>query len=319
MPKRIALAALAALLFTVASYSQGKPVVAVGKLEVSAQNISCQGWDRSRYNCNQDLADGFRAMLETAIAKTGKMDVMERRALDQLLVEQGLTEVGLTQSGSGFGNLTGVDYYVYGTITRFGANQSGFNVSDSQQARRGLGGSLISRNRVETEMGVDLKVTDVETGHIVVADSVSSTVRQGGGFSVAGITKAQNSGDPFADVQSAVAAKIAEAIVTSRIPIKVIQVQADGTLILNYGNVFFSGGEQLAAFEVGESFVDPDTGEVLGSEETQVGTVQVTRVESRFSRAKTLSGEVGIGVALKRIATEPEDGKKRKKRSGARW
>ena len=44
------------------------------------------------------------------------------------------------------------------------------------------------------------------------------------------------SGDPFGDVQEVVAAKIAEAIVTSRIPIKVIQIQADGTLIVNYGD-----------------------------------------------------------------------------------
>lgn len=317
MRKLASLMATVGVFFTLTALGQGKPVVAVGKLEISAQNISCQGWDRSRYNCNQDLAHGFRAMLETAIAKTGKMDVMERGALDQLLTEQGLTEVGLTTSGGSFGNLTGVDYYVYGTITRFGAKQSGFSLSDGQQG--GRGGSLISRNRVETEMGVDLKVTDVETGHIVIADSVSSTVKQGGGFSVAGFSKAKDSGDPFADVQSAVAAKIAEAIVTSRIPIKVIQIQDDGTLIVNYGNVFFSGGEQLAAFKVGESFVDPDTGEVLGAEETHVGTIQVTRVEPRFSRAKTISGEVGVGVALKRIATAPENGKKRKKRSGTRW
>ena len=101
-----------------------------------------------------------------------------------------------------------------------------------------LGGG-ISKSNVTTEMGVDLKVTNVASGHIVIADSVSSSVQQRGGFSIGGIRKAQSQGDPFADVQQAVAAKIAEAIVTSRIPIKVIQVQGDGTLMLNYGDVFF--------------------------------------------------------------------------------
>ena len=314
MKKHVVLTAMAVLAFAATHVlAQGKPVVAVGALEVSAQNISCKGWDRRTYNCNQDLANGFRAMLETAVIKTGKMDVMERRLLDQLLAEQGLTEIGLTTSESGFGNLTGVDYYVYGTITRFGARESGFAL-DSQS-----GGGGISRSRIETEMGVDLKVTDVETGHIVVADSVSSSVRRGGGLSIAGFRKTNASSDPFADVQSAVAAKIAEAIVTSRIPIKVIQVQTDGTLILNYGNVFFSEGDRLEAFEVGESFVDPDTGEVLGSEETQVGVIQITRAEPRFSRAQAVSGDVGVGDALKRIEPAAEEGKKRRKRSGRRW
>ena len=118
-------------------------------------------------------------------------------------------------------------------------------------------------------MGVDLKLTDVATGEIILADAVSASVEQESGFSVGGIQKAEASADPFADVQEVVAAKIAEAIVTSRVPIKVIQVQSDGTLILNYGDVFFATGDRLAAFSVGESFVDPDTGEVLGAEETE--------------------------------------------------
>ena len=313
MKKHIVLTAMAVLAFAATHVlAQGKPVVAVGALAVSAQNISCKDSDPPTDNCNQDLANGFRAMLETAIAKTGKMDVMERRQLDQLLEEQGLTEVGLTTSGSGFGNLAGVDYYVYGTITRFGEKESDFSLD-------GATGGVISRSRSETEMGVDLKVTDVETGHIVVADSVSSSVKQGGVFSIAGFRKKATSSDRYAEVQSAVAAKIAEAIVTSRIPIKVIHVQDDGTLILNYGNVFLSEGDRLAAFEVGESFVDPDTGEVLGSDDTQVGVIQVTRAELRFSRAQAVSGDVSVGDALKRVEPAPEASKKRRKRVRERW
>ncbi|MCY3927209.1 MAG: hypothetical protein OXG81_02905 [Acidobacteria bacterium] len=317
---------LTALLVATHASAQSKPVVAIGPVGVAAQNISCDGWDRSIYNCNQDLAEGFRSMLETAITKTGKMDVMERMRLDSVLQEQGLSEVGLTTSGGGLGGLTGVDYYVYGTVTRFGAKQSGFSVSGrsgvgglvNRRARGALGGG-VSKSNVETEMGVDLKVTEVASGHIVVADSVSSSVKQGSAISVGGIQKAEASGDPFADVQQVVAAKIAEAIVTSRIPIKVIQVQADGTLILNYGDVFFGPGDRLAAFSVGESFVDPDTGEVLGAEETEIGVIEITRAEPRFSRAKTVSGDIGQGATLKRLVSEESSGQSKRKRSGARW
>lgn len=320
--------ALTALVIAAHASAQSKPVVAIGEIGVAAQNISCEGWDRSIYNCNQDLAEGFGRMLGTAIQKTGKVTLMERQELEAVLVEQGLGEIGLTDAGGRLGGLTGVDYYLYGSVTRFGAKQSGFSVSGrsgvgglvNRRARGVLGGGA-SKTSVETEMGVDLKLTDVATGEIVLADAVSASVKQGSGFSVGGIQKAQASADPFADVQEVVAAKMAEAIVTSRIPIKVIQVQADGTLILNYGDVFFATGDRLAAFSVGESFVDPDTGEVLGSEETEIGMIEITRAEPRFSRARVLAGDVGQGSTLKRPtgAEETAEQPKKRKRSGARW
>ena len=168
-------------------------------------------------------------------------------------------------------------------------------------------------------MGVDLRVTDTRLGNIVPADDVEAEVQQGSAFSVGGIESANASADPFADVQRVVAARTAEAIVRSRIPIKVIQVQGDGTLILNYGNVFFKPGDQLALFEVGESFVDPDTGEVLGAEETEIGRAEITRAEPRFLRARMLDAQIVVepGSVLKRAATAT--GNAAGQRSGSEW
>lgn len=307
-----------------------KPVVAIGPIQLSAQNISCKGWDRA--NCNQDLSDGFRQMLETAISKTGKMDVMERGQLDTIIAEQGLGEMGLTTSGGRVGGLTGVDYFVYGTITKFGARESGTSIGTDTgvgslfgSRTRQAAGAGVSKGSVETEMGVDLKVTNTSNGQIVMADHVEDSVKAGSSFAVGGIQRAEASADPFADVQRKVAARISEAIVTARIPIKVIQVQGDGTLILNYGNVFFAAGDQLAAFEVGESFVDPDTGEVLGSEETEVGRVEITRSEQKFSRARVVGEpfQVAAGMTLKRSLLAQQrrgdDQPSSRKRSGADW
>ena len=62
--------------------AQSKPIVAIGGMDTSAQNVSCEGWDRAVHDCNQDLSEGFRVMLETSIIKTGKMNVMERGRVD---------------------------------------------------------------------------------------------------------------------------------------------------------------------------------------------------------------------------------------------
>ena len=333
-----------------------KAVVGVVGLETAAQNISCDGWDAfTGRECNRDLASGFRAMLETAIFKTGKMDVMERTQIDSVINEQGIAQLGLTTSGGQLGGLVGVDYLIYGTITKFGARQSGFNVSSSKgvgtlfggKVRKGLGSGIqtaslttemgvdlkvtdvatagIQTASLTTEMGVDLKVTDVATGQIVIADHVEGEVEQGKSFHVGGIQSAESSADPFADVQRIVAASIAEAIVTYHIPIKVIQMQQDGTLILNYGNVFFSPGDRLGLFETGESFVDPDTGEVLGADETEMGIVEIIRAEPKFSRARIVGQpfDVMAGSTLKRIAPAKQakakgKGRGKRKRSGRR-
>lgn len=321
--KRLAaFSVLLPFLFTTVHAQSKKPVVAIGPIQLAAQNISCDGWDR---NCNEDLAFGFRQMLETSITKTRKMDVMERGQLDVIIAEQGLGQFGYTNTGGQIGGLTGVDYYVYGTITSFGQDTKA-TVIDGNSGIGGLFGGTankvlgagIATAQSSVQMGVDLKVTAVATGKILIADSLSTTFKTGSAFTFGGITQVDGGGDPFSDVQRVLSAKIAEAIVTALIPIKVIKVQSDGILILNYGDIFLEPGQQLAAFEVGESFVDPDTGEVLGSEEVEIGKVEVTRTEAKFSRAVIVGEPFNAqGTNLRKIKSQPK--KKEKQKSNTQF
>ena len=227
------------------------------------------------------------------MAKSRKVDLMERGQLDHIIHEQGLGQLGFTQTGGPISGLTGVDYFVYGTITSFGQNVEGTAISGDSGIGSLFGGAAseilsegISTTQTEVRMGVDLKVSEVATGRILIADSLTQTVKTGSKLNFGGLRQVDVSGDPFSDVQRVLAARIAEEIVTTLIPIKVIKVQSDGILILNYGEIFLQPGQQLVAFEVGESFVDPDTGETLGSEEIEIGRVEVTRVEAKFSRGR---------------------------------
>ena len=283
MLRTVAVAVMATLVALSSATAQQKPVVGVAAIGVSAQNISCDEWQP---NCTQALAEGFRVMLETAITRTGRMDVMERTRLDAVLSEQILREAGLTNSEDRVGGLTGIDYVIYGTVTKFGASESGFSIERSLGGRFFGIGPDVSSDLVNTEMAVDLRMTDVANGQIIVADTVEGTIRQGRAISVSGFSMDNASGDPWADVQRLVAAKITEAVVTTRYPVRVVTVQRDGTIILNYGAVFFKTGDQLVVFEVGESFTDPDTGIELGAEEVELGRIEITRAEAQFSRAR---------------------------------
>ena len=62
----------------------------------------------------------FQTMLETAISQTNKFELMERSRMDDLLGEQALSAGGLTQGNGQIGGLSGIDYLVYGSITKLG-------------------------------------------------------------------------------------------------------------------------------------------------------------------------------------------------------
>jgi len=325
-----ALAAALLLLFTLPapSSAQGKPVVGVVDIQTVAQNISCDSWDSYRgHDCNADLAEGFRIMLETAIVRSNKMDVMERGQLKAILEEQILGESGLTDAGGSVGGIGGVDYLVYGSITKFGASTAQTGSTGGGLLGGAIGSTLgsLGTASLKTEMSVDVKIADVSTGRIILADTVEAEVESAKSHSVAGIYIQDASGDPFSDVQRAVAGGLSEAVVTSRTPFKIVKVQGDGTLILNYGDVFLRPGDRLALFEVGEQFVDPDTGEVLGSEETEVGLIEVTDSTSRFSKAKVVESEAPVveGSILRRAAadrgSDSSGGSSERNRAGADW
>ena len=165
----------------------GKPVVGVADIKVVAQNVSCRGWQAAGgRDCNRYLAEGFRVMLETAIVRSNKMDVMERGRMDVVMGERLLGQAGVTDAGGDVGGVSGVDYLIYGSVTRFGVRQKGFGVSGGigkvlSGATSGVLSSLSTMKRT-TEMAVDVKVTDVATGRIVLADTVMGEAKQGRGL-----------------------------------------------------------------------------------------------------------------------------------------
>ena len=50
-------------------------------------------------------------------------------------------------------------------------------------------------------------------------------------------------------------------VVSHIYPIRVVSVSADGIAMLNYGSSMLQAGDILNIYELGEKFIDPDTGE----------------------------------------------------------
>jgi curli biogenesis system outer membrane secretion channel CsgG len=254
----------------------------------------------------------FQTMLETQLIKTNKFTVIERARLEQVIQEQGLSQTGLTTDGSDLGGITGVDYLLYGSITKLGATTSG-----SSFGGFGAGGS-------KYEMSVDLRIVDTQTGEVILADTVENTTKAGSSISLGGISSSSSKGDPLSDVQRLTSRGIVGAVATTIYPAKIIVIQNDGTHIINYGNGLLQIDDYLKVFEVGEGFQDPETGEILGVEETQIGMLKITEAAAKFSKAVWVSGEnIATGNIVKILSEaeikaakklEKKNRKKRRKR-----
>lgn len=225
----------------------------------------------------------FQTMLETAISQTNKFELMERSRMDDVLGEQALSAGGLTQGDGQIGGLSGIDYLVYGSITKLGTK------SDAVA----FGG--IAAGGQKAEMSVDIRVVDRSTGSIRISKTVQKQASAGGGFAMEGMAIGGEEADPLGEVQRLTANAVAALLAMEIFPIKVINV-SKGQAYVNYGPPSVTKGMYLKIVELGEGFMDPDTGEMLGQDETYVGSIKITDVKSKFSIGTILEGDIQRGA-----------------------
>jgi curli biogenesis system outer membrane secretion channel CsgG len=282
--------------FSPLAFSQsGLPIVGVGDMTSSVPSLN---------------TSAFQAMVQTQLAETQKFQVIEREQLQQILGEKALGQAGITGNGESVtnGGIKGVDYLVYGTITKLGQQQSGVALGGGALSRFGghfgrvMGGGFATSQNVVI-MAVDLRITDAHNGEIRYVGTVQEQVSSGGATRVGGVAVGGQAADPLSDVERLTAKAVVDQISTSIYPIKVITQEQDGSYVLNYGGSVLTAGDELAVYKTGESFKDPDTGRVLGAEETQVGLLKVIATEDQFSKAKLVSGSAAAGNVVKRLSS----------------
>ncbi len=262
-------------------------IFSINAQPVLAQNKVIIGVGEITDNVGSANPENFQTMLETLLVQTNKFDVIERARLDEILNERGLSMVGIADGQQDIGGIQGVDYLIYGAFTKLGRSQKQSNLAI-------IG---INKNDKDYEAAVDLRIVDVANGKMVLADTVEVASESGSSFTIAGlqgygaIGTSGSEGDPLSDVQRLAAIELAGVITTAISPIKVAAVQSDGTVILNYGDSVLADEEFLKIYRLGEGFVDPDTGELLGAEEIEVGALQVVDPLDKYSKTKVVLGD----------------------------
>ena len=284
--------ALAVLIVSCSGFTQAqsnKPVIGIGEMK------STVGGD----------VGSFRAMLETSIANTNKFELVERSRIGDLISEQALSAGGITQGNGQIGGISGVDYLIYGSITKLGTETSDIKLGDyKSKSKTGV-------------MSVDLRVVDTSTGSIKISETVEVESSISSGLNIDGRSIGGDEADPLSTVQRAAAIEIAGKISLSIFPIKVVNVSGN-QVYLNYGSSILSKCSwtdsdscYLKIVSLGEGFTDPDTGEILGADEEYIGSVEVVDPKNKYSIANILEGNMERGLTAMLISGK--EGKKLKK------
>ncbi len=309
---RIPIISFMLLAYATGVMAQDKVTIGIGEITFQVRRSESEK-NRRAYTGRESDEDtrAFQDMLSTALIKTRKFDVIERARLEELLKEQALSSyAGLVEGGAEIGSIQGVDYLIYGAITQFGVEEKNL----------GFGGRFSTTNK-KAYMTVDIKIIEAETGKAIIAETVTEEAVIGSGLNAGGLSQNSEEPDPLGNVMRSSANSVIGVIVSAIFPVKVIAVQPSGTIVINYGSGFVEPYSVFDIFSQGETFTDPDTGEVLGAEEEKVGRIEITSVQAKFSKGTLIEGNLDsiekgaicrpVSAAI--IKAEGKSKKKRKK------
>lgn len=229
------------------------------------------------------------SQLIDAVTATRRFDIVARADLATVLKEQDIAESGLIdpsdpQTARAF-SMAGARYVATITVENF---QEGVATA---QFQGGLGETTMERRTVQLQ--ASLKIYDTTSG--VLLDSASlviedAEVRE----TLPGATQTGRlTNSLLGTVATHLARDTANAIMDTLAPAKVLAYTM-GQVTLNRGEgTGVAVGQFWRVFHAGQALVDPDTGEVLGSEEIPVGWVRITEVTPKFSKAQAVE-DMGI-------------------------
>lgn len=244
---------------------------------------------------------GIEAIITDIMHRTGRFGIVERTVLDDALREQDLGASGRVAqpSAAKIGKVLGAQYLFQAVVTNYeaGVESKGGGLLGGVGGSAGavLGGLAVKSKK--GVIGMNFRLINAETTEVIYTDQVEIEVKESGltlgGFGVTG------SGGLGGVMGGYVKTPIGQAVIsacnkgvyglikqvgTSPAEGKVIQVK-NGKIYLNLNQDEVSVGENLTVLSPGDELIDPDTGISLGSENKELGAIQIESVNEKFSIA----------------------------------
>jgi curli biogenesis system outer membrane secretion channel CsgG len=293
MLRRGSLAALILILVAGSALAaEGKPRLAV--LEFGHKALNSQWWGSG--GAAQD-------MFITSLVKSGKFTVVDRERLAALMQEKNLSLSGDVSAATAVqaGKLLGVEYMLVGDVTEFGEQEN------KAQVGWGIGVDVRKKKFIAA---LDVRLLSVTTGEILWAETGRKEESNAKVY-VAGIGGGVDDDRMFDKVLRPVVDELSgkllqvnlatSASVVGKVQGKIARIDG-GTVYINLGSEQgVAVGDSFGVYKLGEAIKDPDTGEVLGADETKVGTIKVTAVKgAKYSACEVVDGSgFAVGNVVK--------------------
>lgn len=275
MKKALFIASLVCLMFSELA-SAARPTIAVLDFNVTKDQITF-GHGFVLVRNVEDTTKLLTTDLITYLVKTNKFNVVERDRMKDLLNEQEFSESGYisTKSAVKMGELIGADYFVMGRIEQLRAFVENKKIPYTDTVQPEYEGKMV----------VNVRVVDSRGGKVVAANK----------FTVEHEDRSRENklvtpDDFVLALKDKTVKEVVNGIISDVFPIKIIKVTGDEVYLNRGDGAEFEVGATLSVIAQGEGLVDPDTGEPLGSTEEEIGTVQVSDIQQKFSKATILTG-----------------------------
>ena len=227
----------------------------------------------------------LRSDMEAGVRNSRKFDVVSRNAatLNAVRAEQQFAKSGLAAGDAAQeGQLSNAQSIVQVEVQNFSFGRSAKKVPN-----------IDNKYRVSDYASIELGVTIVDTTTGKNASSPTVVANSVGSASRTILNKA---------LDRAVGSFV-DQLTDTIFPIMVIQAKGK-RLYVNRGNDGgMKVGDTFIVFLPGEDLIDPVTGENLGSEEEEIGTAKVTRVNPKFTIVEMTKGDTALvqpGCILRR-------------------
>lgn len=243
--------------------------------------------DKSARNGNAEQLQQVLETLDTTLIDqvnaSRKFEVVARKeSLQSLLNEQEFGASGNVDPATAAQafNIAGAQYLVLTTITDFMTGREAIKFE-------GIGASA---EREAVRVSCSIHLYDTTTGKLIESARFrgqdAATGRSGSTIS---------EGINLTKITDRLAAEIFNRICDVIYPAKVVAKLGTQITINRGDHAGIAVGQVWSVFALGEEIVDPDTGEKLGRNEAEVGSIEITRLTPKLSYGKVVEDN-GIGT-----------------------
>ena len=251
------------------------------------RRIAVVAFDNKTPYGQRELGNSASDILVTELQKTNQFILIEREKVQQILDEQRFQASDLVEpmTVAKVGRLLGASAIVTGAVTQFGQKEEGVE-------------AIVYQRRTQiAECTVDLRIVDVATGEILVADSGRGEAEQTvqGTLGLGG--RSSYDSTLAGEALRAAIFKFSKNVVDrmQRVPwsARVAEVDA-GKVYLDAGmKTQVPLGAELEVLRPGKEIISPTTGKSMGQTTTEVGRVKVLEYfGDDGSVAQIVSGDV---------------------------